>query len=865
MNPRKSLKPPPEALPPAEPKSPYVEEVERGPQTWTLGAPTVLEETDATPPLIMPAAWKRKGSLIRSSPVRGRPLDAEGSSGAPLGTAGKPRRASYFVPGEKQYVALELPIQSPMSAPSGSITFSAGGSVVEDSRSPISAPPFGSSRRLNLKTIARAPGRSIQLGEQEKIVAPAGTVTQFTELIDPSRVNDVVPKTARNRRRTLSFANAQTAAGASCTFEDWLKLVRTDKKERLENDTDAPDGDTYDTVKPFGRGSQLAGPRSETNDAMATGLAPVTTSIMNAHSLVDSAKSQPAPDLMTDTTRGMRKQSEQDTGSVKYNIFEAILFATDNDFLESSRIRMVFKSNAIKPEDATLFEMPPYTGDEQQSPGQTTIVIESPGCLDLMYPNSQQLANSNSFVRPPNFVRPFDHSTMTEEPMQIDTLPTTDGANKKKKMQKILVDSPSFEPEQYIANYSGHGRIERLLFIADHCPMHAIEAFKLALQNLKRTPNVIRYTQTAQRLNEALATRGAHPFQVDTVWIDQTQRSGRSTTEKLEAELKSYKSNHIKESIRMAHNDLGNHYYAIGDLNNALKSYSRTRDYATTAKHAVEMSLNIIKVSIEMGNWSHIESYAQKASTSADVAERPQVQAKCKAAVGLAHLDQGKFRLAGRQFVDTGFALGTTFNDVLSPNDVATYGGLCALASFDRAELKRLVIDNAEFRQFLELEPQVRELIYGFYNSKYAHCLKLLERMKADLLLDIYLHTHVDALYQNIRKKALVQYLSPFLSVNMATMAAAFNTTIGQLEPELAGLIMEGMVQARIDSHKKVVHAKRTDQRSTTFEKSLAAGHEYERQVRHVLVRMRLIRADMFVRTPNERPERDTRERVDKS
>ena len=40
------------------------------------------------------------------------------------------------------------------------------------------------------------------------------------------------------------------------------------------------------------------------------------------------------------------------------------------------------------------------------------------------------------------------------------------------------------------------------------------------------------------------------------------------------------------------------------------------------------------------------------------------------------------------QFVDTSFDLGVTYTEVIAPQDVATYGGLCALASFDRAELK---------------------------------------------------------------------------------------------------------------------------------------------------------------------------------
>lgn len=40
--------------------------------------------------------------------------------------------------------------------------------------------------------------------------------------------------------------------------------------------------------------------------------------------------------------------------------------------------------------------------------------------------------------------------------------------------------------------------------------------------------------------------------------------------------------------------------------------------------------------------------------------------------------------------------------------DLALYGGLCALASFDRTELKSKVIDNVGFRELLELMPEVR-------------------------------------------------------------------------------------------------------------------------------------------------------------
>lgn len=51
--------------------------------------------------------------------------------------------------------------------------------------------------------------------------------------------------------------------------------------------------------------------------------------------------------------------------------------------------------------------------------------------------------------------------------------------------------------------------------------------------------------------------------------------------------------------------------------------------------------------------------------------------------------------------------MGNHFSEVLAAQDVALYGGLCALASFDRPELKRHVIDNLAFNEFLELCPEV--------------------------------------------------------------------------------------------------------------------------------------------------------------
>jgi hypothetical protein len=48
--------------------------------------------------------------------------------------------------------------------------------------------------------------------------------------------------------------------------------------------------------------------------------------------------------------------------------------------------------------------------------------------------------------------------------------------------------------------------------------------------------------------------------------MSSTDRRAHAKQERLESELHGYKTNLIKESIRMGHNDLGDYFYGRGDL-----------------------------------------------------------------------------------------------------------------------------------------------------------------------------------------------------------------------------------------------------------------------------------------------------------
>lgn len=170
--------------------------------------------------------------------------------------------------------------------------------------------------------------------------------------------------------------------------------------------------------------------------------------------------------------------------------------------------------------------------------------------------------------------------------------------------------------------------------------------------------------------------------------------------------------------------------------------------------------------------------------------------------------------------------------DILAPVNIAVYGSLCALATYTRKELADQLINSATFKQFSELEPQLRDAVSKFYESKYAACLAILQEIKNVLLLDMYLAPHVERLYRLILNKSLIQYFEAYSTASMYKMAEAFDTSIQELENEIIGLICDGHIKARIDSHNKILYAKNTDSRTQTFERALQMGKKWQRQTR---------------------------------
>jgi len=364
----------------------------------------------------------------------------------------------------------------------------------------------------------------------------------------------------------------------------------------------------------------------------------------------------------------------------------------------------------------------------------------------------------------------------------------------------ILID----DLETYVSQYGTHGAIQRLQFIASKTENKSlkIEANRLCLDMMKRTTNAKGYSDTHNALKELMEGSDSAPPHYDSVWVEATQKQATTLKDIYEQDLHAAKVSQVKEQIRNCHSQLTNLCIEQGDYASALKYASRSREFSTEPQAVFSTCMTIIKLSALIRQYADIQSFTSKAHHTPFKEETG--QSKIHAAYGLYYMTSGKYKEAAINFAQVRQQdLGPAFLDVVCPQDIALYGVLCALATLERGEVQAKLLDSSTFRECLDLVPQLRDVTLDFCNCKYAACLSALEKLKDALSLDVHLHGQVADICQQIRGKGIVQYFAPFLSVSLHSMAQAFNTDVDGIQAEVAHLVGERELDAKIDSHRR--------------------------------------------------------------
>jgi COP9 signalosome complex subunit 1 len=419
--------------------------------------------------------------------------------------------------------------------------------------------------------------------------------------------------------------------------------------------------------------------------------------------------------------------------------------------------------------------------------------------------------------------------------------------------------SVSIDLTAYIAPYHGNTLYARLLFIAKNFPSHAAEAYRLLSMALKSGNNSRLYCD----IFSDKSTSFGSSFEFDKSWVDETERKNHMQLERLEADFTAAKSSMIKESIRVAYSDLARHHSEVGNLQEALRAFTRIRDYTSMPRHTEEMVMHVCTLAIDM-NRPHLLSNFITSSVE-EGATSSLVRDKLRALAAIQALSQKDFAGASRRFSSVESHISCNFGTVVSGEDVALGAVVCGIAGLERGELQSLLLDNQRFKPLLDLVPALRQLMGHFLAGRYAEVKAALGpsgEVYKRVNMDLHLHTHAEQLFATIHDKLVLQYFRPYNAIRMsraaddmfpeATTAEERAVQEDELEAHVRKLIEMGSLQARLDAgctEGSTLRRVWQDDRALALQAVCTAATDSSVKIKQSILRLSLLQHSYFLST----------------
>lgn len=406
---------------------------------------------------------------------------------------------------------------------------------------------------------------------------------------------------------------------------------------------------------------------------------------------------------------------------------------------------------------------------------------------------------------------------------------------------------------EYVNQYSGNGSVLRCLTVAESSPNGSalqIEALRLALELSHTQGKVYLYDKTRQlatsRLGDISFLNSSH-YMTNEAFKD-WELHFKEQIERKEISINQAKNSGLKDSMRFSIIESGDMYLDAGEPAQALKTYMRIKDIQTSKDLQYDLYTKIARSALQKLNFSYALNICQKAISlgTANIAQKSLVQA----IIGLCYLENKNYKQAARAFLEV--KQNPIYHEFITDSDIAIYTSLCALISFERSEVRNEILKSKTFVQFLEEDSRSTEILDSFLSCRYQELIQKLNEIKESLKYDLFVGTKIGDVYNEINSRAIADFLKPFKRVRLEALAIAFNSSVENIEHLVARLIMDGKVEARIDSHNKIIQSRFANEQVVSYRDAMSLGKQFLRNNESLLLRMNMIQQKIILKEPKK-------------
>jgi COP9 signalosome complex subunit 1 len=270
---------------------------------------------------------------------------------------------------------------------------------------------------------------------------------------------------------------------------------------------------------------------------------------------------------------------------------------------------------------------------------------------------------------------------------------------------------------------------------------------------------------------------------------------------KKDTEIQQLQKAIIRDSIRISYFELGRIHYQFGFLSEAVKAWCRSLDYATQEEDLFNVTYHLAQAAFENQSPIYLTKYAGEAEARERTLGKQTnktMQVKVLDALSSLQSDNLKdaaIRMANNIQVTDESAL----TEFVRAKDLAFYIVICSLHSLNRKEIKTHILSAPGYKALMESTNDggsinLSDVIENFLNGRYMDYQSQINEIARQMKFDVYFGHRLGRVMKNIRKKALIQYVTPYKVIDMREIQKAFGIPLEQIETEIAELIIQKQI-----------------------------------------------------------------------
>lgn len=320
---------------------------------------------------------------------------------------------------------------------------------------------------------------------------------------------------------------------------------------------------------------------------------------------------------------------------------------------------------------------------------------------------------------------------------------------------------------------------------------------------------------------ENLISKG-YSVNIPTSEIDAMKSTNDSKLKELDAHVEECREKHGESEIREAMAAKAQFLASIGDKDAAVSQYRLTETKTVGVGPKLDVCFAVLELAMFDDEVALIHAQIEKAHKLLEEGGDWERRNKLKVYEAVYFMRLRQFEKAAKLLQESVATF--TCTELMTYQRFISYTVVLSLVSCDRPTLKAKVIDSPEIIQVIHELPGAEKLMSSLYQCSYRKFFEALADVSDDIAADRYLHQHYLYYLREMRLKAYTQFLEPYKSVSLASMATSCGLSVEFLDSELGRFISSGRLPCKIDKTAGLVEAQRPDRRNTSYQDIVKKG-----------------------------------------